>query len=378
MSPSSPTSVPRVIGNDQAVFCIAEAGVNHNGKVDLAHKLIDAALKSGADAIKFQTFKAEALVSPQALKAAYQKEATGEGSQFSMLKALELPIEAWRELKQHCDEVGIFFLSTPFDERSCDLLVELEVPLLKLGSGELTHKSLIEYCAATGLPLLLSTGMADRYEVGAALSWVRLAFQHENFVSASRSKKPPEICYADGGKIGLLHCISSYPAPLESLNLKAIKTLQELFAVPIGFSDHSLGLDAIPIAVAAGACIVEKHFTLDQTLSGPDHSMSLRPEELEELIQEVRKTEAMLGHGRKEAHSLEEEVRKVARKSIVALKDIDEGELLTPDNIGIRRPGTGLVPAKITQVFNQRTQKAVKAGELIELSSLKRQNTKST
>jgi len=355
------------IGHSDPVFFIAEAGVNHNGDLQLAHDLIDVAVAAGADAVKFQTFTAETLVSPAARKAAYQSETTGAGSQFEMLKALELPTAAWLELKQHCEEADIIFMSSPFDHDSVDLLVGLGVDAIKLGSGELTNRPLIEHCALTGLPVIMSTGMATRKEVNAAVSWFRLAFQHGE-ISSPNSR----LRLSEGGKLALLHCVSSYPAPADSLNLRAIGTLRELMAVPVGFSDHSVGSEAVPLAVAAGACIIEKHYTLDRKMEGPDHRASLEPAELTALVQLVRQTEIMLGDGVKKPHPLEEDVRDVARKSVIALRDLQAGEVLDESCIAVRRPGTGIAPAKFSQVIGAKLTQAVKAGEALQEAWLER------
>lgn len=349
------------IGHDQPVFFIAEAGVNHNGDARLAHDLIDVAVAAGADAVKFQTFSAETLVSPSARKAAYQEETTGGGSQFEMLKGLELPESAWRELDQHCHDAGIIFMSSPFDQASVDLLVELGVDAIKLGSGELTNRPLIEHCALTGLPIIMSTGMANRKEVNAAVSWFRLAFQHGEIISADS-----RVSFSDGGRLALLHCVSSYPAPEDSLNLRAIASLRDLMNVPIGFSDHSTGNEAVPLAVAAGACIIEKHYTLDRSMLGPDHRASLEPQELTALVQSVRQTEVMLGNGVKQPHPLEEDVRQVARKSVVALRDLAAGEMLSEENIAVRRPATGLEPARFRMALGARVNRDVPAGEPLQ------------
>lgn len=350
------------IGHAEPVFFIAEAGVNHNGDVGLAHDLIDVAVSAGADAVKFQTFSADTLVSPSAKKAAYQTETTGDGSQYEMLKALELPLASWLELKQHCEEADIIFMSSPFDPESVDLLVNLGVDAIKLGSGELTNRPLIEHCALTGLPVIMSTGMATRKEVNAAVSWFRLAFQHGEISSPAT-----RLRLSDGGKLALLHCVSSYPAPEDSLNLRAISSLRELMSVPVGFSDHSVGNEAVPLAVAAGACIIEKHFTLDRSMQGPDHRASLEPNELLALVQSVRQTEAILGDGVKKPHPLEENVREVARKSVIALRDLKAGDVLDESCIAVRRPGTGIAPAKFAQVLGASLLRDVPAGEPLQL-----------
>ncbi len=353
------------IGDQHPCFVIAEAGVNHNGDPALAHRLIDVAADSGADCVKFQTFRADALVSPSARKAAYQEETTGGGSQLEMLKRLELPTAVWRELLEHAEERRLVFLSTPFDEASADLLIELGVDLLKLGSGDLTNRPLIEHCALSGLPLILSTGMGDRYEVNAAVAWFRLAFQHRDMV-----ERDSPVSYSEGGRIGLLHCVSSYPAPATSLNLRAIATMKRLTRLPIGFSDHSVGIAAPPLAVAAGACMIEKHFTLDRKMEGPDHRASLEPDQLMEMIQQIRQAEQMLGHGRKEPDPIEADVRAVARRSVVSLCEIPKGTIISHDMVGIRRPATGMPPATLYQAIGAKALQDIAAGEPLQVQWL--------
>jgi sialic acid synthase SpsE len=282
-----------------------------------------------------------------------------------MLRRLELPPSVWAELKAHCDERGLMFLSTPFDEQSADMLVGLGVDALKLGSGDLTNRPLIEHCALTGLPLILSTGMSDRHEVASAVAWFRLAFQHRDV-----PQRPGRVRYADGGRIGLLHCVSSYPAAAKALNLRAIGTMKWLTRLPVGYSDHSKGVDACPLAVAAGACMLEKHFTLDRNMEGPDHRASLEPGELAELVQLVRHAEVMLGHGRKEPDESERDVREVARRSVVALVDIPKGTMITHDMVGIRRPATGMQPAHLGQAIGARALQDIPAGEPLRIEWL--------
>lgn len=362
---TSANPAPIVIGDGNPVFIIAEAGVNHNGSPELAHKLIDVAAQAKADAVKFQTFRSDSLVSPTARKAEYQQQTTGGGTQAEMLRRLELPESVWKELFAHAAEANILFMSTPFDEASADLLVNLGVELLKLGSGDLTNRPLIEHCALTGLPLIMSTGMADRHEVASALAWFRLAFQHRH-----RDVRPTRVRFADGGRVGLLHCVSSYPAAPRALNLRAIGTMKWLTRVPVGYSDHSTGLIACPLAVAAGACMVEKHFTLDRAMEGPDHRASLEPSELTTLVSDIRAAETMLGHGRKEPDESERDVREVARRSVVALVDIAEGSVIDHDMVGIRRPATGMPPAHLMQVIGARALRPIKAGDPIQAAWL--------
>jgi len=257
----------KLIGEEEPCFIIAEAGVNHNGSIELAKKLIDAAKDAGADAVKFQTFKTENVVVKDAQKAEYQKETTGEGSQYEMIKKLELTEEDFRELADYAKEKDIMFLSSPFDKESVDLLNELDVPAFKVGSGEITNLPLLRYIAKKEKPIILSTGMSTLGEIEEALDVIR-------------SEGVEDII--------LLHCVSNYPARIEDVNLRALGTLKQAFKLPVGFSDHTLGITAPIAAVALGACVIEKHFTLDRNLPGPDHKASLEPEELKEMAKAIR------------------------------------------------------------------------------------------
>src|SRR5690606_33903649 len=287
----------RRIGPGQPVFIIAEAGVNHNGRLDLAHRLVDAAADAGADAVKFQTFRAERIASASAPRAKYQVASdSGDQSQVEMLKALELEPGDFRELAEHARERGLVFLSTPFDSESVDLLATLPVPAYKIGSGDLTNMPLLQRVAALGLPVILSTGMATLGEVEEALTWLRQAGD------------PP---------VALLHCTSAYPAPYDALNLRAMETLRQAFGCPVGYSDHSLGIEVPVAAVAIGACILEKHLTLDRSLPGPDHAASLEPAEFSLMVQAIRHIEVALGSPVKAPQPVEEDVRLAARKSII-------------------------------------------------------------
>lgn len=359
------TSAIRTIGHSKPCFIIAEAGVNHNGDLALAHRLIDVAADAKADAVKFQTFRADALVSPKASKAAYQQETTGGGNQMEMLRALELEASAWRELQTHARERSIRFMSTPFDEASCDLLSDMGVDLLKLGSGDLTNKPLVEHCALTGLPLIMSTGMANRAECEAAVSWFRLAFRHGDI-----PQRQTGVAFEDGGRLAMLHCVSAYPAPDDALNLRAMGAMREFLGLPIGFSDHSTGVEASVMAVAAGACIIEKHFTTDSSLPGPDHRASLEPDALATLVSEIRRIERMLGHGRKEPAGVEENVRSVARRSVVALRDIPKGARISAEDVGIRRPASGVHPSQLHLVVGSRALVEISAGDPVTKSMI--------
>jgi len=293
-----------LIGEEEPCFIIAEAGVNHNGSVELAKKLIDAAKDAGADAVKFQTFKAESVVVKDAQKAEYQKETTGEGSQYVMIKKLELAEEDFRELADYAEKKDIMFLSSPFDKDSVDLLHELDVPAFKVGSGEITNLPLLRYIAKKGKPIILSTGMSTLGEIEEALDVIR-------------SEGVEDII--------LLHCVSNYPARIEDVNLRAMGTLKQAFKLPVGFSDHTLGITAPIAAVALGACVIEKHFTLDRNLPGPDHRASLEPDELKEMVKAIREVEKALGNGIKKPTKEEEKIKKVAGRSIVAKVDISKG-----------------------------------------------------
>jgi N,N'-diacetyllegionaminate synthase len=312
---------------------IAEAGVNHNGSIELAFRLVDAAAQARADYVKFQTFRTEKLVTRDAPKAAYQKQTSGASeSQFDMLKRLELPPSAFREIADHCSEKGIAFLSTPFDAESAAFLAGIGTKALKIGSGDLTDIPFLRELGAIGLPIILSTGMATLGEVEDALETLEVA------------GTPLE-------RITVLHCTTEYPAPVEEVNLRAMLTLGAAFPrVSIGYSDHTEGID-IPIAAAAlGARVIEKHVTLDRAMEGPDHRASLEPQELAQMVRAVRRVTSALGDGRKRPSASELPNRLVARKSIVASRAIAKGETLSPDNLTVRRPGSGISPSQWDRV----------------------------
>lgn len=315
------------LGKGQPCFVIAEAGVNHNGDLDRALEMVRVAADAGADAIKFQTFRSEALASRFAPKAEYQAQNTGDGrSQLEMLKELELSPEAFHQVKQACDEAGILFLSTPFEEESARFLDELGVAAFKVGSGELTNLPLLETLARTGRPLILSTGMGTFEEVAEAVQAVRGA------------GNPP---------LALLHCLSMYPAPCNEYNLRAMGTMEAAFGVPVGLSDHTLGWEVTLAAVALGAAVLEKHFTLDRELPGPDHRASLEPSELAEMIAQLRRVESALGDGAKRPMPSEMNTRAVARKSIVAARALPVGHVVALEDLAIKRPGEGISPARL-------------------------------
>ncbi len=320
--------------NHNRVFIIAEAGVNHNGNVNMAIQLADAARTAGADAVKFQTFRAEDVVTPSAVTADYQKTNTGETSQFDLIHKLELDEDGHRRVAAHCAEIGIEFFSTPFSVRAVRQLVDMGVRRLKLPSGEITNRPLIESVAATGLPLIVSTGMSTMEEVVMAVGWIA-----QRWLSDGRPVAGPD-------NLAVLHCTSSYPAPSESLNLRAIRTLSERLGLPVGYSDHSQGLEAALAAVALGATVIEKHLTLDKALPGPDHRASADPHEFTVMVAAIRKLESMLGDGVKRPHPIEMNTRDVARRSIVVVRNLLQGHRLEEGDLALRRPGTGLQPAQ--------------------------------
>lgn len=329
------------------VFVIAEAGVNHNGSLKLAHQLVDAAAQAGADAVKFQTFTSDLLVNRTAERAAYQKKGVGAGSQADMLRPLELKNEEFRELARHCRDIGIEFMSTPFHKEAADLLAPL-VRRFKIGSGDLTDIPFLEYVVAMGKPMILSTGMSDDREITDALKVVR------------RHKIP----------VILLHCTSLYPAPFDTANLRAMQSLHSNFGVPVGYSDHTLGLAIPAAAVALGAVVLEKHFTLDRGMKGPDHAASLEPDELRTMVAMIRQVETALGDGVKRVMPGEEETRLIARKSLVARRNLPAGTALTPDMVSVKRPGTGIPPGALAQVMGRTLRKDVKADETLRWDTL--------
>jgi N,N'-diacetyllegionaminate synthase len=330
-----------------SVFIIAEAGVNHNGSVDLAKKLIDVAAESGANAVKFQTFKAENLVVKNTQKAEYQKQTTNASeSQFDMIKKLELGVGTHKELIAYCQEKNIIFLSTPFDHDSIDLLSELGLKIFKIPSGEITNLPYLRHIGSLGKQVVLSTGMSNLKEVGDALSIL---------INAGTSKDD----------ITVLHANTMYPTPMEDVNLNAMLTMQSEFGVAVGYSDHTLGIEVDIAAVAMGASIIEKHFTLDKTMDGPDHKASLEPKELKAMVESIRNIERALGSSKKKPSPSESVNIAIARKSIVASQSIAKGELLTKDNIAVKRPGTGISPIKWDEVIGIRSAKDYQIDELI-------------
>jgi N,N'-diacetyllegionaminate synthase len=338
------------IGSGLPCFIIAEAGVNHNGDLEMARRLVDAAVTAGADAVKFQTFKAEQLVTAHAPKAEYQKRSTArDESQLDMLRRLELSAEAHYELFRYCQRAGVIFLSTPFDMDSADFLDELGVSLFKLPSGDITNLPLLSHVARKGKPMIISTGMSYLSEVEMCMRAVEDAGNRE---------------------IILLHCVSNYPADPADTNLKAMHTMATAFGVPVGYSDHTLGIEIPLAAVAMGACVIEKHITLDRTLPGPDQKASLEPSELTTMVKGIRMVEAATGHGRKEPALSEANTAVVARKSLVAAQDIPAGATLTEGLIAIMRPGTGLPPSMRSYLMGRTVRVPVPTGTLLTLEML--------
>lgn len=335
----------RIVGENFPCFIIAEAGVNHNGDIKLAKKLIDAAVAAGADAVKFQTFTAEALVTAGAPKAGYQQETTGNHEdQYQMLKKLELEPQDFKKLAGYSAQKGIIFLSTPFDEGSADLLEKLHVPAYKIPSGEITNFPLLEHIAKKRKPVILSTGMSVMSEIKEAVACLQKS----------------------GAKdIVLLHCISSYPARAKEVNLRVMEALKRRFKMPVGLSDHTTGIYVPLAAVAMGACIVEKHFTLDKDLPGPDHRASLEPAELKEMVAAIRTVEKALGDGKRRLTAGEKDIKKAARRSLAATVDIPAGTVIKKEMLTLKRPGTGIPPKDIDGVIGRKSAKTIVTGQII-------------
>ena len=331
----------------KSVFIIAEAGVNHNGSVELAKKLIDVAYEAKVDAIKFQTFKTENLVSKNAQKAYYQKETTSkEESQFDMIKKLELDVDTHNELISYCNSKNIMFLSTPFDHDSIDLLNNIGLNIFKVPSGEITNLPYLRHIGSLRKEVILSTGMADIGEIEDAL----------DVLISSGTKKDD---------ITILHANTMYPTPMEDVNLKAMNTIGNTFDCKYGYSDHTLGIEVDIAAVAMGATVIEKHFTLDKTMVGPDHKASLEPDELVSMVKAIRNIELALGGSIKKPSKSETPNMKIARKSIVANCEIKIGDILTENNLAIKRPGNGISPMNWDDIMNTIAQKNYNKDDLI-------------
>jgi len=329
------------------VFIIAEAGVNHNGSIELAFKLIDAAVEAGADAVKFQTFKSENLVTKNLKKAKYQEKTTGSSeSQFEMLKKLELSFDAFKKLSDYCSSKDIMFLSTPFDHSSIDFLHELGLEIFKIPSGEITNLPYLRHIGSLAKRVILSTGMSTLKEIGDALS----------ILEDSGTKKE---------NISVLHANTMYPTPMEDVNLNVMQAIHKEFGVAVGYSDHTLGIEVDIAAVAMGAMIIEKHFTLDKAMNGPDHLASLDLEELKNMVSAIRNIEQALGSNLKIVTPSEKINKNIVRKSIIAKCFIKKGERLTEDNLTVKRPGTGLSPMKWDKVIGTIAVTDYQADELI-------------
>ena len=330
-------------------FIIAEAGVNHNGSVELAKKLVDAAKEAGADAVKFQTFKTKNLVTKNARKAEYQIKNSGEESQYKMIKKLELSPDEFWEIAKYAEDKGIIFLSSPFDAESVDLLDEIDIPAFKIASGEITNFPLLKCIAKKQKPVILSTGMSTIGDVEEAINLIEK--------------------YNDD--IILMHCLTNYPAKKEDANLNVIKTLEYAFKRPVGFSDHTSGIEMSVAAVALGSCIIEKHFTIDKKLPGPDHKASLEPHELYEMVKAIRNIEKGLGNGIKKPTNDEIKIRKLVRKSIVAKEDIPKGSIIGKEMLDIKRPGTGIEPKYLDELVGKELIEDVKKDDLLKWNQLK-------
>ncbi len=340
--------IDRIFKKDRC-FIITEAGVNHNGKLSLAKKMVNEAKKAGADAVKFQTFKAEELATQKALTADYQKNNLGgQKSQLEMLKGLELSENDFKELKKYCDQKKIIFLSTPHTEKAADFLETL-VPAFKIASGDLTNIPFLKKIAKKGKPVILSTGMADLKEV-------------EEVVEA--------IKRAGNKKIILLHCTTNYPTTFNEVNLRAMGTMGKKFKLPVGYSDHTKGIEVSLAAVAMGARVIEKHFTINKNLPGPDHKASLEPTELKKMVEGIRNIEKAMGDGIKKPTASELKIAKVARKSVVAKVDIFKGEKISSNMLAIKRPGTGIEPKYFFKIIGKKAFKNIQKDSLIKLSDI--------
>jgi len=331
------------------VLIIAEAGVNHNGSLETATKLVDVAAKAGADMVKFQTFSADRLVTASACKAEYQNQTTSATeSQFDMIRKLELSRKMHEDLFAYCRQSGIEFFSTGFDTKSIDMLVELGLEKFKIPSGEITNLPYLRHVGQFGKPVILSTGMATLGEIEAVLEVL-------------------ETSGTPRSQITVLHCSTEYPTPIDNVNLRAMISIREAFGVAIGYSDHTLGIEVPIAAVALGATVIEKHFTLDRNLPGPDHGSSLEPEELKEMVKAIRNIENALGNGIKRPSQSELKNRQIARKSLVAATFIRAGECFTKTNLTVKRPGTGISPMRWDEILGKKSPYDFSSDELIEI-----------
>ncbi|MDP3696588.1 MAG: N-acetylneuraminate synthase [Candidatus Taylorbacteria bacterium] len=337
----------KLVGLNQPVFIVAEAGVNHNGELKLAKKLIDVAAQAGVDAIKFQTFDPKTLVTKNAAKAKYQTNDNGRESQYEMLEKIMLPRKWHKELRNYAKKKGLIFLSTPFSKNDADFLIKLGVPAIKVSSSDANNIPYLTYIAAQNIPIILSTGMSDMEEIRESVK---------------------NILKMGNNKLIVLHCTTNYPTPFEEANIKAIPALAQEFGLIIGFSDHTLGIEAPIAAVAIGAKIIEKHFTLDKKLPGPDHKASLEPEELKKMTRSIRNIEKALGNGKKIPFPSEKKISNAARKSIIAIQNIKRGQIITADYIDIKRPGNGLSPKYYPEIIGAKAIKDIKADTLLKIN----------
>jgi N-acetylneuraminate synthase/N,N'-diacetyllegionaminate synthase len=340
----------RLVGPGYPCFVIAEAGVNHNGSVKMAKELVDVAAEARADAVKFQTFLAEKVMTLDAPKAEYQKETTGSNeSQIEMIKKLQLSFHDFNDIKIYCERKGIIFLSTPFDERSVDFLDELEVPAFKISSSEVTNHPFLESVAGKGKPIIMSTGMCYLSEVDEAVRVIKEAGCRD---------------------LILLHCVSNYPADPKDANIRAMQTMAKAFQLPVGYSDHTQGIEATLAAVSRGACVIEKHFTLDKNLPGPDHKISLNAWELKRLVESVRIVEISLGDGNKVPSRSEILNREILRRSLVASCDISRNSIITSNMLTALRPANGISPSLINLVVGNKAKRNLSAGQQISWGDL--------
>lgn len=342
----------RLIGPGQACFIVAEAGVNHNGDIRLAYRLIDLAARAGVNAVKFQSFVTEELVTPEAPKPGYQLKTTPKAdSQFKMIKALELNSDDHAKLKAHCEKSGVIYLCTPYDKISLDKLDRMDVAAFKVSSTDTTNIPFLRYIAAKGRPVILSTGMSTFDEVKEALC----------------------ALYSGGltGRVILLHCTSEYPAPVSEVNLRAISSMHQAFGCPVGFSDHTAGIGAGLWAVVAGACVIEKHFSLDRDMAGPDHRASIGPDELSELVKRVRDAERALGDGVKRPMPSELPNKTLMQRSLVAKRNIRAGEIIKADDLTCKRPGSGLRPSCFDCVVGKQAATDIPKDGVLTFSSIK-------
>ena len=339
------------MNRDGSCFIIAEAGVNHNGDIQIAKQLIDAAQSAGADAVKFQTWVTELIVTEDSSSAAYQEQNTGAQSQFDLLKSLELSHEQFAELNRYAESQSIYFLSTPDEEVSARFLVDSGMDLIKVGSGELTNLPFLDFLAREQLPMIISTGMSTLLEVERAVKTIEEAGNTD---------------------LSILHCVSNYPADTAECNLRAMETMREEFGYPVGYSDHTMGNEMCLAAVAMGACIIEKHLTLDQQMEGPDHLCSSEPKEFEDMVKAIRKIESGFGDGIKRPTTSEMETRKVVRKEIVAAHDLANGHVLEMSDLSLKRGnGAGLGSENIEKVLGKRMKNNVKRNSIISIKDLK-------